>query len=339
MKLQEVASLLADKLKFGNYSAPGANKISQCPDEAELLSYAEKRVSPKRRARLEAHMADCGDCRETLVLFARISGEEVENGEAVTRSMSDDLIRRQTDKVLALIADDEAKQFTSRPEPEPAKPARSGFFVSYAQLGFAATLVIIAAVAIGYMVTDTRNAQDEGMQALASAIKNDRRINLRISGGFDYAPNPVTRGDRTNDELQFDIALNKLEFAEDESAPAEARLALARIYLSRDKPGDAQRALSILREISARAGATPELLNDTGVALYQLEQFPEAITAFSEALEKKPDFQEALFNRGLANVRAWFYNAARRDLQQFIDVTSDERWKQEAMERLSKLPQ
>jgi tetratricopeptide (TPR) repeat protein len=339
MKLQEVACLLADKLKFGNYSASGSNKILQCPDESELLSYAEKRASAKRRARLEAHMADCDDCRETLVLFARISGEELENGDAVRMSMSDDLIRQQTDKVLALIARDEAGQLTARPKPEPVEPERAGFFVSYAQLGFAATLVIIAAVAISYMLTDTRNARDEGMRAHALAIKDDRRITPRISGGFDYAPNPVTRGDRKNHELQFDIALNKLKFAEDESADAESRLLLAGVYLSRDQPEDAEKALGILREISARADATPELLNDTGVALYQLKQFPEAITAFSEAIERKPDFQEAWFNRGLAYVRAWLPNAARKDFQQFIEMTSDEKWKQEARERLDKLPQ
>jgi hypothetical protein len=352
MKLLEVVYQLSDRLRLGGYSLSGSNKITQCPDESELLAYAEKRLSPKRRAVLEAHMADCDDCRESLVLFARISGEGIENVEALDMSTSGDLVHRQTEKIFSLIARDEAEQTASgirqqRLKEERVKPERSGFFASYAQLAFAATLVIVAAVAIGYLMTDQRKALDEGKRAVAVAIGETRGINPRISGGFGDSPNPVTRGpvthgDRKNGELQFDIAINnainKLKFAEEESASAEARMALAGAYLSRDKPGDAKLALDILNSISNTPDASPELLNDTGVAWYQLGDFRKAIEAFSKAIEKKPYLQEAWFNRALANVGAGFNNAARKDFQEFISITNDEKWKQEAEERLNKLP-
>ncbi|HVF91355.1 MAG TPA: tetratricopeptide repeat protein [Blastocatellia bacterium] len=286
---------------------------------------------------MEGHMAHCDDCRESLVLFARISGEEFDHVEASDLSGSDELIHRQTAKVLALIARDEANQLTAGARQARVRPERSGFFASYAQLGFAATLIIVAAVTINYLTMGSRAEQAEGMQAHASAIRENRRINPRISGGFEYSPNPVTRGERKNDELQFDIALNKLKFAEEESAPAEARMILARVYLSRDNPGDADLAMKILQDVKNRTEATPELLNDIGVAFFQNEEMPDAIKAFSEALEKKPDYQEALFNRALAHAHAANYYAARKDFEQFIEISTSEKWKQEARERLSKL--
>jgi len=321
--------------------------MAQCPDESQLLAYAEKRLPSKRRAMLEAHMADCDDCRESLVLFARISGEGLDNVEALDMSTSSDLIYGQAEKVLALIARDEAEQVTSgirreRLKEERVRPERLGFFVSYAQLAIAATLVIAAAVGIGYLMTDSRKALVEARQARARATTENRRIHPRIPGTDKYAPNPVTRGNHKNNdknyEVQFDFAIKNLKFAEDESAPAEARLELAVTYLVRDKPGDAKHALDILNSISNTSDATPELLTSLGIAWYQLEDFPKAIEAYSKALEKKPDDEDALFNRALANMGADFNNAARNDFQKFINITNDEKWKQEAKERLYKLP-
>lgn len=337
MKLQEVACHLADKIRLIGYSISGSNKTLECPPESELLSYAEKRLTPERRAKLEGHMGDCDDCRESLVLFARISGEETENVETIDPSRSDDLIRQQTDRVLAFIALDEENQLPVRARREPVKPERSGFSLSYAQLGFAATLVIVAAVAINYVTMSTEAALAEGRGARQLATKDDRRITPRLSDGFEYSPNSVIRGERKN-VVHLDRALNRLKFAEKDSAPVEARQELARVYLSRDEqPKDPARALEILEELSNRPDATPEVLNDLGVAYYQSNRFEDAITAFSKALVEKPDYQEALFNRGLANKDARNYYAARRDFQQFIELSSDENWKQEADEWLKKL--
>ena len=338
MNLQEVACLLADKLRLVGYSLSGSDKTIQCPDEADLLSYAEKRLSPARRANLEGHIGNCDDCRESLALFARISGEETESAEAVDPSISDELIRRQTDRVLAFIALDEENQLPPRPRREPvklAKPQRSGFSLSYAQLSFVATLVIVAAVGINYMATGSVEAQMEG--TLTKALELDRRITPRISGRREHSPNSVTRGASNTEEELFDFAIDKLKFAEKESAPTKARQILARVYLSRDKPDDSDKALNILRELVTRPDVTPEIWNDLGVAFYQSRNMDEAIRAFSEAIVQKPGYQEALFNRGLANKDAKNYHAASRDFNQFLELSSDEKWNQEAQEWLDKL--
>jgi tetratricopeptide (TPR) repeat protein len=170
------------------------------------------------------------------------------------------------------------------------------------------------------------------------AVRDNRRIPERVSGGIAYSPYSVTRGDdRFTDDLYFDRALAKLTSAEQENAPSEERLVLARIYLARGRLADAKRALEILRQLAARGVETPEALNDTGVAHFELQQFDEASAYFNRALAKAPAFDEALFNRALSEQRAGRHDNARRDWQQFLDQSKDENWKAEGRAYLQDL--
>jgi tetratricopeptide (TPR) repeat protein len=125
--------------------------------------------------------------------------------------------------------------------------------------------------------------------------------------------------------------------AEKPNATVEDRQTLARVYLARETSEYAGKALAIIDQLLAGGVRTPELLNDKGVALFQLDKYDDAIALFGEALAKSPSYNEALFNRALVEEHAGRNEDARRDWKQFISESSDEKWKTEAQSRLNSL--
>jgi tetratricopeptide (TPR) repeat protein len=111
-------------------------------------------------------------------------------------------------------------------------------------------------------------------------------------------------------------------------------MALARLYLVGGKKPDVQRAFDMLKELEEGGAESAEFLNDLGVANYMLGNYAKAISYFSRALEKTPGFSQALFNRALAHENAGAREEALKDWERFINETTDEKWKREAMERI-----
>lgn len=316
-------------------SIPDLASEPQCPHEAEILSYSEGKLSHQRRAQLEGHFGSCDNCCSLLVLLARFENEMSEK----PAPLSEDALKKQTARVLAYIENDDkptvpASQTVRR---ERALRRREGFFISYPQLA-TVSLLFCSICAVGvYLLIREQKPEAAGMQQLAVAMKEERRSHMRISGGMDYSPYMATRGDNESDDLQLKLALSKLEFAKDASAPAEARQALARAHLAFENRDHAKQAREILEQLVAGGVRSPEVLNDLGIAQSQLDGYEESIENFSKALEQKPDYSEALFNRALAEERAGRQEDAKRDWQQFINQSSDPKWKQEAANRLKLL--
>jgi tetratricopeptide (TPR) repeat protein len=176
------------------------------------------------------------------------------------------------------------------------------------------------------------------MDALKLAVKDARYTEARVSGGLAYSRYAATRGGgRNDDDLNFSRAIDKLKPAEQENAPLNDRLVLARAYLARGKHEDSKRALAILSQLAARGVETAEALNDTGVAELQLNDYDVAIEYFSRALTKSPTFGEALFNKALAEERSHRESDAARDWRQFIDQPPDDNWTAEARLHLNSL--
>jgi len=128
----------------------------------------------------------------------------------------------------------------------------------------------------------------------------------------------------------FERALSKVSFAQDPSAPIEARHTLAKILIARNAGTDAEKALSILNQLAARQPGSPELGNDIGVAQFELSLFPEAISSFNRALMVSPGFREALFNRAVAEKANTQYPDAIRSFEEFIRTNPDPAWRAEA---------
>ena len=309
----------------------------QCPNEAQILTYSEGKLSLRMRTELENHFTICNDCRSLLVLLARFNNEPFENATPI----SEEGVKKQTARILTFIENDEQKRNTATREG--GKQAwipreKKGFFVSYPQLAMAA--LVICAISAGLLVwqISRQNSETAAMQKLAQAMKEERRSETRISGGFDYSPHPVTRGSAESDDLPFRRALNELKSTDDDSASVGERLALVRIHLAFEKPEHTQQAFDILGQLMSKGVESPELLNDHGVANYQFHKYNLAIEDFNKALEKKPDYPEALFNKALAEERAGRYQDARQSWQQFIKLPSDTKWIDEAEKRLNALP-
>jgi Tfp pilus assembly protein PilF len=307
------------------YRLIGVNRPS-CPNEADILAYSENRLSSIARSRLESHLAGCEDCREILVFM----GREVEKGAPI----SAEAVSKQTARVLGAIRDYEHGS---------AKDERRvpvGFVPRFSVPRLATVGLVMCAVLIAgiYLVMSNGSRPDAAMEALRLAVKDKRSTPLRVSGNLEYSAYSVKRGDdRDNTDLQFSRALLKLKSAEEETAPPSDRLVLARIYLSRGKLEDSKRALEILSQMEARGVETAESLNDTGVAYFQLRDNSTAIDYFSRSLAKSPAYIQALFNRAVAEQGANRLADARKDWEQFLVQSKDEKWNAEAEKRLKTL--
>jgi tetratricopeptide (TPR) repeat protein len=299
-----------------------------CPNEADVLAYSENRLSTRSRAQVERHFADCHDCRQVLAFLGRES-------EEAAAQLTEEAVSAQTDRVLAYIQNDER----NRSKPAQKARAAAGFYISYPRLASVGLVICAIAVAGVFMFTGGQSPADAAMDALRLAGKDARYTEARVSGGFDHSRYAgTTRGDDSNhDDLLLSRAENKVKAAAQEPAAVEARLVLARVYLARGTREDAKRALEILDQLARSGVETAEALNDMGVAQFQLNKYQEAIDDFGKALAKSPGYDEALFNRALAEQRDHRDDEATQDWQRFINQSSDENWKNEARNYLNRL--
>lgn len=317
-------------------SGADLNPISQCPHEAQILTYSEGKLSDRTRTKLESHFVNCNDCRSLLTMFGRFNSKPFENATPI----SEDGVKKQTARILAFIEADERKHSVPVRENnnrDPIPRTRKGFFVSYPQL--AAAALIVCAIVAGIIVPRIggQKPQMVATQALAKAMQDERRGVTRISGGLNYSPHSATRGVVESDDIQLKRALNKLKSAEGDNASVETQLILARVHLAFEKPDHTRLALTILEQLMANGIESHEVLNDLGVAQYQLHNYNEAVANFGKALEKKPDYAEALFNKALAEERLYLDSDAKESWQQFINLSSDPNWKDEAKKHLNAL--
>lgn len=303
-------------------------KETSCPNEAEVLSFSENRLSSRNRAQIERHFVNCPDCQEVLAFLGRASYETMPPSSAEEISV-------QTARVLGYIRNDEANP--SRQTDKARSPV--GFRLSYPKLATLGVVVSAIAIASIYLLTSGQSPTDAGMEALMLAFKNGRHNETRVSGGFAYSRySGTTRGGEDGpDDLPFDRAESKVRSAAQDISDVPAQLVLARSYLARGTAKAANQALGILDQLSKRGVETPETLNDTGVAQVRLGKYDDAIDLFTRALTLSPRYDEALFNRAIANEHLQRYPEARKDWQQFIDQSVDENWKNEAKSRLNRL--
>ena len=327
MSLLDTIKILAGKIGSGRSHARGPETGSECPQENDVLAYYENRLAHHRREQLESHFAGCDNCLDFLALFARNSDEVTEPELA---PLTDNAIKDQAARILTYIKEDE---FYLR------RRAGSGLFVTTRQLVTTGMILCALAVSTVYFVTKGEPKREIAMQTVGLATKEKRNIEPRLSGGLPHSPYPsVTRGAVTNERaqanVQFDSAQAEMQFAEDPSASVEDRLTLARVLLARGEPDYIQHAADILEQLVGAGNRSPELLNETGVAMYLLGRDSEAINYYNQALAKSPGFDVALFNKALAEQRAGNVAEAQADFNKSIENSSDEKWKDEARRRL-----
>ncbi|HLG14672.1 MAG TPA: tetratricopeptide repeat protein [Blastocatellia bacterium] len=340
MRLDEALSFLR-----GEHQEDGA---SHCPDEADVLAYLAKTHSGRNRARMERHFNICDNCRETLALYVRIPGDQLDG--ASFAEADEQTVTSQAARVRAMIAEDEFNRRRVRTGAQAGadvvgaggmswtgmNPARLIIRRSFLQLAAAAVVFLVVAVGGVILLTRGPSREEVANKAVARLMSAPRRSEGRISG-FPWARLEIQRGENDRGESEYKLARNTLSYAEDRSAPAAERRNLARAYLAHGNVDDSTRALTILRDLAEDGVASAEVFNDTGVALMQLRNYKEAIPEFNKALEKDPKYEEALFNRALAKQRANMLTEAAQDWNQFISATKNDDWKREAETRLREI--
>ncbi|HWN97959.1 MAG TPA: tetratricopeptide repeat protein [Blastocatellia bacterium] len=303
-----------------------------CPDESGILAYAEAKFTPSERAGLETHLAKCDDCRELLALTSK------EDSDARTAGkISDKEVKQQTARILAYVELDEARR--NRPDPEATrrpKPARRRLSITYPKLASVALVVCSVAAGSLLLIPKDRRAE-EAAAALRVAMKHERRNKALISGDIDYSRHSSERGVTDRDDLNYELALNKVKSADKDTAPTESRHMLARVLVAMGGSDNARKALPIFVQLEAAGVQSAELFNDRGVAEFELGHYTTAVDYFTRALNKSPDSSRFLFNRGLAEQKANLAVEATADLNKFISLTSDERLKAEARDQLDLL--
>jgi tetratricopeptide (TPR) repeat protein len=312
----------------GPKPASGAAE-TDCLDETEVIGLSEGRFRGRKLARAEKHLVRCSDCRESVALMVKASRD---GAAQPAEEISDLEIRNQTARVLGYIDRDRTNRSTSR---EVAK-AR-GSWLSYPQLAAVALVVCAAAAVSVFFLTQDETPEAAGMKALALAVESGRQTPAMVSGLSAHSEHATTRGVTDSSSPQFESAFNKLKFGEQDTAPVDSRIAFARVCLSMNTTDRAREAKSILEQLLAAGFNRPDLLNDLGVAEFELDNYDQAINYFTRSLVRSPKYPPALFNRALAREQMGLTAEAANDWQEFITVAPDEGWKSEANSHLSGL--
>lgn len=309
-----------------------SDEVDKCPGEAAILAYTEGRFSQSNQGRLETHLAKCDDCRE-LMAFTMKEAFEAPTGGII----SNQEVKQQTARVLAYIELDESRRSpNSRQATNRRAPLKAGMRISFPKL--ASVALVVCALGTGTVFWIGRDQpSDMAMSALRLAMKDERRNQALISGDIERSPYSPMRGEEEADDLNYDRALNKLRFADNETAPAESRLLLARVLLAMSERENTRKALSILEQLEVAGVRTAELFNDRGVAELQLGSYAAAVDYFTKATQESPDDSRFLFNKALAEQMAGRSAEARQDWNHFISIASDERLKDEARDQLDSL--
>ena len=313
-----------------------------CPDESEILGFFEDQLAPAQKNQVQSHLVDCTDCRELIALFVQ-SSSAAADGEVIIRgpepsNMGELAVRNQVARVLSMIEQDDHR--TPPPE-EPAPHKRSRGLMRF-KLAFSLAAAFLLAASV-YFLVRSGSPEQPAYEALASARGNQRQVEPRTSANLPYARFSRTRGDNVSaapgNEIYFERALNLLRDAEKESAPASSRLALARVYLERGRPGDAQQARTILTHLKDGGVQTAEVFNDLGVASFELNDFEASANHFSQALNMDPRFSRARFNLALALEAQKRNEEAINEWNRFLQESSEDDWKSEARDHLERLNQ
>ncbi len=192
------------------------------------------------------------------------------------------------------------------------------------------------------------SAKSQSLASLNEAFRMERPIQTRISG-LDYAPLDNKRG---NESKNFDeIALESAKrFAVDsvrKGETAESLHSLSRIYLAER---EFEKAETQLEKASKIAPQNAEILNDLGIAFLerskkltekeggkQLELQAKALENFEKAIELKPDFAEAIFNKAICLQTLSLPNQTAETWQTFLSLDANSKWSDEARQNLENI--
>jgi tetratricopeptide (TPR) repeat protein len=302
-----------------------------CPLPSELVAYARglpglrgraddagpqlaEGARDESRARIEAHLVGCSECRLTLAALSLLADRLSRPGQTgrlpVGSSGSSPANPSET-------AGRASRNLAKRARPRWAR-------VSAIAVG------LVAAAAAVFIAVRPPDPAEILAEVQAQGPGGARPLELAFSD-LPYAPYAPQRGNDSN-EARFDRPLRKLLEGNEKARPGSARM-LATLYAVRRGPGDTQRAERLL----AQAGSDADSENDRAVMRFGQGDLLAAIEAVDRALEKNPTHRAARFNRGLLLARLGFETTAAEIFEQLGKDDPRSPWAHEAQTRAAQL--
>lgn len=280
------------------------------PDAERLAEYADDVLNGELRAEVEQHLADCAECRATVIETTEFLHSTLAIADPATRVVP--------------------------------FPSRTRLIGIAGGLAAAAALVLAVVAARPDWFFGPRSDRPE-LQELIAAVANEptRLAEGRLSGGFKYAPPPSpTRGaGEANIATPVRIAAAKLEQEARERSTPRARAALGVADLA---VGDIDGAVRSLESAAALEPSDAQFQNDLAVAYIArarrrgaASDWANALAAAERAVAANPALVEAWFNRALAIEGVRSADEAKQAWKDYFDRDSSSDWARErrAVER------
>lgn len=205
-------------------------------------------------------------------------------------------------------------------EPEPNAPRGPN---EELQLGDAAAIVLIAAIAVGGVIVGRRERYiaplERGRAALRINNPTTALRELRQASAMrpTLAEPHMALGEaymRSNNPRLADVQLNEAVRLEPRNANAWRELGF--LYLTSRRPSEAVYAMG--RAVDLRPKSA-DMQASYALALHMSQRLPDAIAAYQKALQLKPDFAEVRYNLGLAYLESGKLDDAINLLKQSVD--------------------
>jgi CHAT domain-containing protein len=284
------------------------------PDSEQLAAFFEGRLGGAERTWIEAHLADCDDCREWLAGVVQLARDYAAAMPQTTRTS---LSMRWIPTL-----------------------GRRGAVVG-GVLAMAASLVFVVRVA----PTWNPFRQPTPVEQLADALGTRRITEGRLTGGFEYGPVPspargpdATPGGAADYNLLALASQVQSRAAAEETAENVHALGIAHLAMGRydDAVTAFERALTL--------GASPARRSDLAAAYLtrgtnrdRPEDLPKALALAEQAIRADGDLQEAYFNRALALESLHLPGAAIDAWEAYVRKDPGSAWADEARRHLARL--
>jgi anti-sigma factor RsiW len=344
--------------------APGG-----CPDAEQLAEYADGLLDAAARARIEAHLVTCPDCRAVLVeTMAFLGAEAAPLSDPAAAARPADAApsvgtARPAQNAIGAAPEPTGGPVTptpraadvdasATPSPSTGAPARVVPFRTRSWvtgvggvLAAAAALVLIVRITAPASLPSWLGGRPPFEElVLALDTQRVRPVEGRLMGGFAYKPAPSpTRGGGGADKLgrawspTVNVATANIEkFAEgNTSAGARAALGVALIV-----DGELDAAIAVLEQAAKDSPEEPAIHTNLSAAYLARarwwnhpEDWPKALDAADRAIALDANAPEPYFNRALALEGL---EQTERAAQAWADYAARDRhsdWTREAEER------
>ncbi len=303
--------------KPGESVREGSDRLSSCLSEAQMLGYLEDTLKPQEKLQVETHLSSCRDCFE---LFSTVL---------------DHTLHPATTEELAA-APAATNSLAGLP---PAFVPQTPRLFSYWRplLAAAAALLVLFAGVPQYRQWQSRQMVAEARAVLNQQDRITSREELRLSGNLEYDEFTTVMGPEQPAPLA--AMQEKLQRAlQSDPQNHQAEQLLGRYHLRVLK--DTAQAEVHFRRAHALAPAEAAVLNDLGVLAWCRGDYEQALGWFTQALQQKPEFVEAQFNKANLLQMQGQTEQARREWENYRKLASREQdadWPAVASDRENQL--